>query len=406
MTLRECGVVIPRIVRAIDYGAEALGLLRQPLLPSDLIAIAQRITGLREFEDANFEEALALLLQSFEREADLSVIGRMAAKWDIVRFLSNLLRLREAERRTPGILDQSIEQPIFITGLPRSGSTFLHRLLGQDRSNLVVRSWETIYPLPEEEGGAAARARAVDRQLAIFAKMAPDFQHVHPITAQSPQECTEITAHVFRSLRFDTTHHVPSYQRWLDDTGHFVAYAFHRRFLRHLQLRKGSGRWVLKSPDHVFALDAILSLYPDARFVFTHRDPLQVLPSVARLTEVLRRPFARHIDRAAIGRQVTRRWESGALTMMEAAQTARIPPERVFHMRFPEFIRDPIASVTSLYRYFGLPLRPGVAKDMQSLVAGDPNAGYRGNKALATDYGIDLREERYRFSGYVACFGV
>lgn len=123
MTQRECGVVIPRIVRAIDYGAEALGLLRHPLLASDLITIARRITGLHEFEDANFEEPLALLLQSFEREADLSVIGRMAAKWDIVRFLSNLLKLREAERRMPSILDQSIEQPIFITGLPRSGST-------------------------------------------------------------------------------------------------------------------------------------------------------------------------------------------------------------------------------------------------------------------------------------------
>ena len=399
-------MVIPKIVRAIDYGAEALGFLRHPLLPSDLIEIAQRITGLREFQDADFEEPLTLLLESFEREADLSVIGRMAAKWDIVRFLSNLLKLREAERRAPGILDQSIEQPIFITGLPRSGSTFLHRLLEQDRSNLVVRSWETIYPLPDEGGDAAAKARAVDRQLAIFGKMAPDFQRVHPITAQSPQECTEITAHVFRSLRFDTTHHVPSYQRWLDETGHYVAYAFHRRFLRHLQLRKGPGHWVLKSPDHVFALDAIMSLYPDARFVFTHRDPLQVLPSVARLTEVLRRPFARHTDRAAIGRQVTRRWEAGALTMMEAAQSARIPADRIFHIRFPELIRDPIASITALYRYFGLPLRPNAAKDMQSLVAVDPNAGYRGNKALASDYGIDLREERHRFGSYVACFGV
>ena len=399
-------MVIPKIVRAIDYGAEALGFLRHPLLASDLIDIAQRITGLREFQDADFEEPLTLLLESFEREADLSVIGRMAAKWDIVRFLSNLLKLREAERRAPGILDQSIEQPIFITGLPRSGSTFLHRLLEQDRSNLVVRSWETIYPLPDEGGDAAAKARAVDRQLAIFGKMAPDFQRVHPITAQSPQECTEITAHVFRSLRFDTTHHVPSYQRWLDETGHYVAYAFHRRFLRHLQLRKGPGHWVLKSPDHVFALDAIMSLYPDARFVFTHRDPLQVLPSVARLTEVLRRPFARHTDRAAIGRQVTRRWEAGALTMTEAAQTARIPADRIFHIRFPELIRDPIASITALYRYFGLPLRPNAARDMQSLVAVDPNAGYRGNKALASDYGIDLREERHRFGSYVACFGV
>ena len=147
----------------------------------------------------------------------------------------------------------------------------------------------------------------------IRARLAPELSQVHPITAYSAQECTEITAHIFQSLRLDTTHRVPSYRRWLDRTGHRAAYRFHKRFLQHLQRQKGPGRWILKCPDHLFALEAIGEVYPDARFVFLHRDPTMVLASVARLTEVLRRPFTRQLDRHDLGRQVMQRVHVGAV---------------------------------------------------------------------------------------------
>src|SRR5205814_10675678 len=114
---------------------------------------------------------------------------------------------------------------------------------------------------------------------------------LHELSADTPQECTDITAHSFQSLRFENTHHVPSYQAWLDSHGHHEAFRFHRRFLQHLEAQAPGRRWILKSPDHVFALAAIKNVYPDARIIFLHRDPLSVVGSCSTLAELLRRPF-------------------------------------------------------------------------------------------------------------------
>jgi len=201
-----------------------------------------------------------VLVESYNREAELSLFGRFATRWDLLRFLTNLLELRAAEHRDPAILEQAIDRPIFISGLPRSGTTFLHNLLAQDPDNLAPLARETVYQCADRRrpaGSRDRRAEKLDRHIAAFAGLAPEMSQIHPMTAYSAQECTEITAHVFQSLRLDTTHDIPSYRRWLDRTGHLTAYRFHKRFLQHLQRLKGPGRWVLKCPDHLFALEAL-----------------------------------------------------------------------------------------------------------------------------------------------------
>lgn len=408
-----------RLFRMADRMADALGLTGRRLDADELIALARRRAGLEDFGEIAIREPLAALLGAYEREAGLSVVGRNATRWDMMRFLSNLLRLRQEEMRAPSIADEPIEAPIFVTGLPRSGTTFLHRLLARDAASLAPRCWQTIYPYPDAGRGASRpddRPARVNRQLRWFARMAPEFPSVHPLDSQTPQECTEITAHVFRSLRFDATHHVPSYRAWLDAAGHVDAYRFHRRFLQHLshQARQGGagaggaepGRWVLKSPDHVFALDAIAAVYPDARIVFVHRDPLRVLPSVAKLTEILRGPFARHIDRAQIGRQVTRHWAAGADRMLRASRTVAIPRHRVYHMRYRDLVADPTAAVSALYAHFGLEMTPQAAAAMGELVEAQPNGGYGKNVYNYQDHGLDPEEERERYAGYLEHFGI
>ena len=305
------------VLNIADGVADALGILRRPLDADALLAVAQRRSGLRDFGDTSFIDPLRRLLISCAEEASLSLVGRMATRWDVLRFLTNLLRFQDAERRDPGILDQEIRQPIFITGLPRSGTTFLHRLLMEDPDNRAPLVWQTIYPYPLSKparGGRDARPSRVARQLRAFERLAPEFRGLHPLDATSPQECSEITAHVFRSLRFDTTYRIPTYRSWLDADSHLPAYAFHKRFLQHLQHQGDGGRWVVKCPDHLFALDAIRTVYPDARLVFVHRDPVKVLLSVAKLTEVLRRPFTRRLnptrDRRA-GERPVAAWHAG-----------------------------------------------------------------------------------------------
>jgi len=400
---------LPWVLDTANRTADFLGIFNHPLSSAELMRLARRRTGLTDFGDAGCEEPLEVLVRSYEEEADLNPFGRMAARWDMVRFLTNLLLLRDAEKRHPEILDEPIVAPVFITGLPRSGTTFLHRLTCEDPANRTVLCWETIYPLAAPGVGSALpddRPARVDRQLAGFARLAPDLASLHPINAQSPQECTEITGHVFRSLRFDTTHHVPSYRHWMDRAGHLEAYRFHARFLKHLQYRKGRGRWILKCPDHVFALDALREVYPDACIVFMHRDPLEVLQSVARLTEVLRRPFTRRVDRGQIGQQVSERWGRGAAILVEAAEQSLRSPDATFHLDFRAFTENPAGSVAALYRRFGLTFTDDLAARLRCAVDEQPNGGYGRNEYRLGDYGLDAQTERRRFRDYREYFGL
>ena len=365
-------------LRIADSVADMAGILRRPFRAEDLVAQAQRETGLWDFGDTEFIEPLRRFLAACSApEANLSLIGQLATRWDVVRFLSNLLRFHAEEAIRPELAARKIERPIFITGLPRSGTTFLHRLMMTDPENRAPSVWETIFPWPNPVG-PDRRAARVARQLKMFEWLAPEFRALHPLEATSPQECSEITAHVFRSLRFDTNYHVPSYRRWLDaDVGrHLPAYQFHRRFLTHLQYQdRIPRRWVLKCPEHVFALRAIRTAYPDARLIFVHRDPVKVLLSVAHLTEVLRRPFTRALDPKLIGRDESARWLAGARRMMETGDDAGLP-EPVCHVHHMDLISDPVATVDGVYRHFGMDLPDTAATAIDRYLAERPNGGY------------------------------
>ncbi len=406
--LTPCAIAFPRSSAHVII--DLLNRWREPPSAEQLIAEAQRRSGLNDFGDTPFEHPMQLLLQACREEADLSIFGGAAIRWDTVRFLTNLLRLRDEEKRCPEIHDQPIGAPMIIAGLPRSGTTFLHRLLIEDAANIVPRVWQLIHPYPirrgQRENAPDRRPQQVARQLRMFQILAPQFRRLHPIEASSPQECSEITAHIFASLRFDTTYRIPSYRRWLDRTGHLEAYRFHKRFLQHLQhQRSRTGRWVLKCPDHIFALGALREVYPDANLVFVHRDPVAVLASVARLTEVLRRPFSRRVDRFVIGREDSDRWLAAAGLMITAADEERFQ-QPIFHVRYPELVADPAGTVAALYRHFGRVLDPETAARIRRRVAANPNGGYGRRRARLEDYGLDPGREHERYARYMGRFGI
>jgi hypothetical protein len=381
---------------------------REPPSAAQLIATARRRTGLDDFGDTRFEEPLRRLIAACGEEAELSLFGGAAIRWDTVRFLENLLRFRDEENRAPEILAEPIAAPLVIAGLPRSGTTFLHGLLTEDTANIVPRVWQLIHPYPDRgrRGAADRRQQRVARQLKMFQMLAPRFRQLHPIGATSPQECSEITAHVFASLRFDTTYRIPSYRHWLDATGHLDAYCFHKRFLQHLQHQAGRARrWVLKCPDHIFALGALRAVYPDVELVFVHRDPVAVLASVARLTEVLRRPFSRRVDRYEVGREDSDRWLTAADMMITAADDASF--ERpICHVHHCDLVSDPVGIVAALYRHFGRALDPETAARIKARVARNPNGGYGSLRARLEDYGLDPAREHDRYRRYMARFSI
>ncbi len=266
-----------RATNVVGSMLSGMGFRLVSLDERDLLDAARRATGLEDFGDDDFREPFRRLLAGLETEADLTLVGRIAAHRDLTGLLVNRLRLEEDRTRHPEIASRPIAAPIFIVGLPRSGSTLLHHLLGQDPDTRVPQAWEVMYPSPPPTRAAYEtdpRIERAARQLRWLDWLAPDFKAIHPVGARLPLECIAIMSASFRSTRFQTTYNVPSYEAWLAGEDMRPAYAFHRRFLQHLQWRAPGVRWVLKAPAHVFSFDALLDTYPDARIVHTHRDPV------------------------------------------------------------------------------------------------------------------------------------
>jgi len=350
-------------------------------------------------------EGLRQLIAAIEADSELSFFGRVSLRWDSIRLLRNAQLIEDAHRARPELGNTPIAAPIFILGLPRSGTTFLHDLMSEDPVNLVPRNWQTIYPAPRPPGfkaSASKSVRDVDRQLKIFGSLAPGFTNLHPITADSPQECSEITSQVFQSLRFDTTYRVPGYFAWLERYGHLDAFAFHRRFLQYLQNGVAS-RWVLKCPDHTFSLDAILQTYPDARFIVVHRDPIAVLSSVAHLTEVLRKPFLRNIDAAEIGAQVTSRWTEGVNLLLDFDRRPDVAPERKMHLHYHELTGTPLTTIKRIYAHFGLTLSPEALTAISQRITSRSRGGYASHKPYSLErFKVSPPSLQVQFAPYVS----
>ena len=359
--------------------------------------------------DPRLVEALGALTSSLREEARLTPFGRLAARSDLKRMLSTLLIFADTEREDPTIRTRRLAPPIFIAGLPRSGTTFLHGLLAEDPVNRAPRIWESIYPYPTHRAAEfGAGRRKAQLQLKMFNRLSPGIDSLHPIEADAPQECIEFTSQVFRSPRFDDVYRAPSYRAWLEASGHDEGYKFLARFLRHLQgPAEAPRRWILKSPEHVFSTDALSRVFPDAMLVLVHRDPGHVLASAARLTELMRAPFTTAIDRREIGRRVADYWQDGMRRMVKLADDPFFPlRSRLVHVRYRALVADPVGTIARIYDSCGLELSRKARAAMAAKVARAPNGGYGANRYRPEEFGIDPRRERERASVYAERFGV
>jgi hypothetical protein len=388
------------------FGLSVIGRGSGPALDADeVLAAALKRAGRNGFDDRSFVEPLRRLIASCNTESDLNTLGRNAVKFEIRRSLHNLLEFERRERGNPAVLARPIERPIFITGMPRSGSTFLHRLLVRDPAVAAPLSWRLVHPHPSAAGrlGESLNRARVQAQFYLMRLLAPELNTLHEVAAGEPEECTDITAQVFQSLRYDSVYRVPSYQSWLQRHGHVEAYRFHKRFLQHLDAQAPGRRWILKSPDHVFALDDIRAVYPDAHWVFIHRDPVAVLASVARLTEVLRRPFAHSVDLAEIGQQVCASWLDGAQRMMRAAASCG---SSILHLHYREIVSDPEGAADRLFRHGGHASSRDAAQRMRKWLGNRSNRGHRPRRYNLASFGLDPETLRAQFKPYTDTFGI
>ena len=233
------------------------------------------------------------MLESCQDEARLNLIGKIALKTDVLETLCARLKMERDRQLYPNIARQEIREPLFIVGLPRSGTSLLHRLLSADPEHRCPLMWEVRSPSPPTRADEKRRIQRATQSCNFFNWLVPTFRYVHAIGAEVPQECVSLMTPTFLSDQFDAMYYVPSYRAWFFRQDLRPAYEYHRRFLQHLQFRRAARRWILKAPTHMFAMPALLSVYPDALFVQTHRTPVDSMASVSSLVTILRSAFQR-----------------------------------------------------------------------------------------------------------------
>lgn len=388
--------------------AERVGIRPGELEPRQLLEEARRRTGLEDVGDDAFREPLDILLRAYREEARLTPLGRIAARADVLRLLANRLRLVEDRRQRTGLDRAEIARPLFIVGLPRTGTTLLHGLLARDPASRAPRTWEVMYPSPppgEPTNGPDSRIARVRRQLRWFHRMAPEYRLAHPVEAELPQECIAITEHTFSSPRFHRTHHVPTYRRWIEGRDREEAYQFHRRFLQHLQWKRPGRWWVLKSPPHTFWIESLYRIYPDARFVQTHRDPLTVVASFASHTTKLRAAFSDRTDTVDADR-LARKWARGLEGLMAFRDREDVPADRFLDVQYPDLVREPLAQVRRIHRHFDLALtEPAVAR-MRDFLREHPKDRHGAHRYSLEEWGLDPASHGPLFEAYRDRFGI
>ncbi|MGH7978426.1 MAG: sulfotransferase family protein [Limisphaerales bacterium] len=368
---------------------------------------AQRRTHLEDFGDPPIEPALSILTASLETEADLHVLGRFLMRGHLLGILETRLRLASIWGSRPDSLKTPVERPVFITGMPRSGSTFLHELLSQDPDSRTPRVWEVMFPVPAPDESATDRlwrARRANMNLWWFRRLAPGADEVYPVRAVTPHECLAIHSFTLMSQEFIATSRVPAYEKFLQTTGLRPAYVFQKRFLQHLQSRSPLKRWILKSPDHLYALEELFSVFPDAMIIQTHRNPLDVLKSSMQLVEVLQGLFGRP-DRERIQEREAR---TLAETMERSILFRDKHPElahRFLDLNYSEIVSDPLGTVRRIYEHLDCPLMEPALEQMRHFMATRSRYQRRRNPTLA-DLGLDVVKETRRFQNYCRRFGI
>ena len=392
------------LVRAINAGGWLLGRWAAgPLRAEELIRAARRKTGLEDFGHPPFGDALQRLVESMETEARLNPMGRMATRYDLTHLLVNRLRMEEDRRRNPGIASEEPRRPIFIAGLPRTGTTLLHSLLALDPGSRVPLTWETMYPSPPPEAATYLTDRRiglVDRQMRWFHRMLKDFNRIHPVGARLPIECLVITSHAFLSYQFETTHRLPSYLEWLEGQDLRPAYEVHRRFLQHLQWRCPGERWVLKAPAHMFDFEALFAAYPDAQVVMTHRDPLAMTASNASLTATLRCAFSDEVDPIEVGPECSRRWAEAIGRALRSRDRGCAPAERFLDLYYDDLVADPVGTVRKVYAHFDLPFPQDMERRIGDFYRQNPKDRFGTHRYSLEQFGMNREEEMRRYAAY------
>ena len=373
----------------------------------DIIGRARAATGLSDLGDPAVLEGLERLVRASGAEASLSNAGAQRWEANIVSILSNRLRIVDYLKAHPELLDRPIERPMFVFGLPRTGTTLTINLLSADPARRCLLRWEALNSAPPAAAGALhsdPRCIAEQGRLAVAVKYAPQIAAAHYEDADSPSECQFAMALSFCAQLFDSNLHIPSYRHWfMHEASYLPAFRFHKQLLQLLQAQN-AGRWTLKNPWHPLFLDDLVTVYPDAQLVMTHRDPAEVVGSACSLIRLIRPMFSDTVDLRQIADQMIYTFD--LMIARQNAYRTRHGDSSIYDIQYTEQLRDPIGQMRKLYAHFDEPFTRESQAAMVKLLADKPQDKHGKHIYSLQEFGLTAAAVRQHFRAYCERFDI
>lgn len=375
--------------------------------PDALIAAACEQTGLSDFGGDSFREGLAVFCESASSEAQLSETGAAIVPAAILSALTNRLKVTEWVKRHPGVLDERIEAPMVVVGMFRAGTTLLTYLLEKDERHRPLFRWEagdSVPPPTPETLATDPRIDATRAAVAMMDQINPRMRVVQSEEPDGPTECISVLNQDFKSLTWEAMANVPAYGDWLHATDHRSSYDYHKRVLRVLQSGGVRGRWSLKSPHHALHLDALTAVYPDARLVLMHRDPVVLCTSVCSLITTLTKSFSDADHKSFIADHWTNMLAK-SIDKVNAFRDAN-PAIKIMDVHYADLARDPIATMRRVYGSFGEELEGQALNAMTAHIESHPKGRFGKHGYDPAEFGLNAGEIAERFRPYVERYDI
>jgi hypothetical protein len=371
------------------------------------MAEAREQTGLDDFGPGDFEEGLGVYWESVCSEAKLNDIGAVAVPQLIVSSLANRLRVIDWAARNADVADERINTPLIVIGMFRAGTTFLSNLLDRDPHNRSLLRWEANDSVPPPSPAAFRSGPRIDAARTsgeLLEQLNPKMAVVHHEEPDGPTECVSILRQDFKSLLWEAVTNVPAYGEWLRQVDQCSAYHYHRLVLQVLQHGGVRGRWTLKSPHHAIALEALTAVYPDARLVLLHRDPVVLCGSVCSLISTLCGTFSD----ADHQRYIADHWTAILELSVDRIDSFRAshPDHPVLDIQYADLVREPVETVARIYAAAGQALHEDARAAMDSYVAADRSKKSGIHRYCLADAGLDEGAVTERFADYVSRYRI
>jgi hypothetical protein len=376
------------------------------LSEASLLGEARAQAGLDDFGDERFREGLRVLLETYETTANLSPAGRKRTRRRLVQLLATRLRVEEAWKRHPEVRALEIRSPVYLTGLPRTGTSALFNLLAADPRHRPLLLWEGLFPDPLKglpAGAPDPRREALRKLNERDRQKNPDFDKVHYVTVDMPEECVLLTAHTFCDAQMGIEPLMEPYASWFQRQDLRPAYRYYADLLRLLQWQRPGERWLLKSPAHLWALDVLVEMFPDACILWTHRDPLEMMGSYCSMMAMLmaiRASFDPKELGGAVLEYLARSLERGL------AARDRLGAQRFLDVDYRAFVADPLGTVSGVYRHFGLELGPREEASFAAWAQAHPQGKHGAHRYSLEEYGLSANAVRDRLAFYLDRFDV